>query len=175
MLASSNSSLFGHPEAMAKWMRRTLVRTCALKLQQLEAQWSRRRHRRTGCGADRHGVRYRREHRPWLRTTCGVGWPAWWPTRRDRRTARTARHRGSRPAAGAVELFVEGTRVVGDAATPERGDDKARIEAPLERVLGLPTTRACGSSRRSCNTGKSRKNAPAGPRRHRHASPRQAD
>src|SRR6202020_2940374 len=39
-------------------------------------------------------------------------------------------------AAGAVELLIEGTRVVGDAATPERGDDEARIGA-LERVLGL--------------------------------------
>ena len=40
-------------------------------------------------------------------------------------------------AAGAVELLIEGTRVVGDAATPERGDDEARIglSPELQRAL----------------------------------------
>src|SRR5271166_5248014 len=39
-------------------------------------------------------------------------------------------------SAGAVELLIEGTRVVGDAGALEGGDDKARIGA-LQRVLGL--------------------------------------
>ncbi len=38
--------------------------------------------------------------------------------------------------AGAVEILIEGTRVVGDAGALERGDDEARIGALL-RVLGL--------------------------------------
>ena len=39
-------------------------------------------------------------------------------------------------SAGAVELLVEGARIVGDAATLEGGDDEARIGA-LQRMLGL--------------------------------------
>ncbi len=39
-------------------------------------------------------------------------------------------------SAGAIELLVEGTRIVGNAAALERGDDEARIGA-LKRVLGL--------------------------------------
>ena len=39
-------------------------------------------------------------------------------------------------SAGAIELLVEGARIIGDAAALERGDDEARIGA-LERVLGL--------------------------------------
>ena len=39
-------------------------------------------------------------------------------------------------AAGAVEILVEGTRVVSDAGALERGDNKARVGA-LQRVLGL--------------------------------------
>ena len=43
-------------------------------------------------------------------------------------------------AAGAVELLVEGARIVGDAGTLEGGDDEARIGA-LQRVLGPPLSR----------------------------------
>src|ERR1700722_19362194 len=39
-------------------------------------------------------------------------------------------------SAGAVEILIEGTRVVGDAGALEGGDDEARIGALL-RVLGL--------------------------------------
>src|SRR5436305_9939975 len=73
---------------------------------------------------------------PWPRTTCGADWPAWWPTRRDRRTVRTARRCGSRLRRGRNRGPHEGARIVGEAGALEGGDDKARIGA-LQRMLGL--------------------------------------
>ncbi len=142
------------------------------ELEQLEANESRRRHRRTGCGADRRGARYRREHRPWPRTTCGADWPAWWPMRRGRRTARTASANAVLGlAAGAVEILIESTRVTGDAGALERGDDEARIGA-VRCVLGLAynTPGAAPAVDRAIPEAAEHP-APAGPRRSISAAP----
>src|SRR5262245_23214761 len=95
--------LVGDPEAMAKRTPHTLVRTCAPSLSSLSRVVA-TAYRRIGCGADRHGAKYRPEHRPWPRTTCEAASPAGWSTRRDRRTARTARRCGSRPRRGRTLL-----------------------------------------------------------------------
>ena len=67
-------------------------------------------------------------------------------------------------SAGAIELLVEGTRIVGNAGALERGDDEARIGA-LQRVLGLADNPPCAAPTvDACNTGSRGTRAPAGPR-----------
>ena len=64
-------------------------------------------------------------------------------------------------SAGAVEILIEGTRVVGDAGALEEGDDEARIRASCV-CSALPTTRRVRFQLSIVRYGKSRTRAPAG-------------